>query len=85
MLREAELNLSAARAQLQRAADGNVDGPPETVASYAADAAHAAQEIGGLIRLLHERLVQVEQTTGCTPQPESASPRPRHQAPRMVS
>ncbi len=85
MLRAAELDLSVARAQLERAAESEANGTARQVAANAASAASAAQSMGYLIRLLHERLEQVEHATGCMPQPESDSPRPWRDAPRMAS
>ena len=55
-LQAAELDLSRARAQLERAADSEADGTAQQVATYAANAASAAQAMEGLIRTLQERL-----------------------------
>ena len=63
-MRAAESDLSAARRQLERAADSESDGAARQVAAYAANAANAAQAVGVLIRTLHERLDHVENASG---------------------
>ena len=59
-----ELNLSTAEMQLERVADGGVDGPAQDVASDAAHVVHTVHVMGTLIRLLHERLERIESATG---------------------
>ena len=55
-LQAAEVDLSRARAQLERAADSESDGTAQQVAIYAANAANAAQAMEVLIRTVQERL-----------------------------
>ena len=64
VLQAVELNLSTAEMQLERVADGGVDGPAQDVASDAAHVVHTVHVMGTLIRLLHERLERIESATG---------------------
>ena len=69
VLQAVELKLSTAEIRLGRVADGSVDGPAQGVASDAANVVHTVQVMGTLIRMLHERLEQVESATGSALQP----------------
>ena len=69
VLQAVELNLSTAEIHLGRVADGSVDGPAQGVAIDAANVVHAVQVMGTLIRMLHERLEQVEGANGYALQP----------------